>query len=173
MSLTNKYLLDFDYNEIHSITVKSNLENCYHSTMHLDLSKSKIINFLFRLRGLPFSKTKLSELTKNLKFTLLEESKYTEFIYGFWAKSKVDWINDQKEFINGGKDYQVKSIWSFQFIQKNENECEIITETRVKCLTMKSKILFSIYWFFVKPFSGLVRIEMLKLIKRNLSNHYA
>jgi len=167
MSLTNKYLSDYDYNEIHSIIVNNNLENCYHATMNLDLSKSKIINFLFRLRGLPFSKTKLSELTQNLRFTLLEESKYTGFIYGFWAKSKVEWINNKKEFINGGKDYRVKSIWSFQFIEKNENECEIITETRVKCLTKKSKILFSIYWFFVKPFSGLVRIEMLKLIKQN------
>lgn len=168
MMQIDTYLPDYDFNEVHKIIVKGNQKDCYQTAFNLDLSKSSIIRVLFILRGLPFKHSKLNEITQDMKFTLLEEDEYNEFLYGFWAKSKVNWITDKEAFINERNGYQIKSVWNFTFKKLNVYECEITTETRVKCMTKKSKLLFSFYWFFIKPFSGLIRIKMLKLIQDNL-----
>lgn len=169
MSLLDKYLPVYDYNEIHSIVINSPQEECYKGAMSLDLSKSKIISFLFRLRGLPFSKTTLEGLTKDMKFTMLEETHFSEFIYGFWLKKEIEWVEDKAEFASGGEGYGAKVVWQFMFTSTSKGMCEVSTETRVKCLTKKVKVLFSIYWFFIKPFSGLIRMEMLKLLRRSVA----
>ncbi len=169
MELVQKYLSEYDYNEIHGIVVNGNCEKCYQTVMNLDLSKSSIIAVLFFLRGLPFSQPRFLEFTKSMNFTLLEEAPYTGFIYGFWGKEfKAQVVRDVNEFVNTTKDYQAKVVWSFQFKQIKEHECKVITETRVKCLTRRARILFSLYWFFIQPFSALIRMEMLKLVKKGV-----
>jgi len=167
--LISKYLPKFQFSEIHRTIVKANSKDSYYATMDLDLSDSKIIAILFRLRGLPFYNKKLHEITKDMRFTLLEEIRYSEFLYAFWFTNKTVWINDKKEFENNNLKYNAKVGWSFRFNEKPDNTTEIITETRVLCLNKKTKFLFSVYWFFIKPFSGLIRLEMLRLIKNKLS----
>jgi len=167
--LLNKYLPQFQFTELHSTIVEGNSVDSYNETMELDLSDSKIIAILFRLRGLPFSKRKLAEITKDMRFTLLEEIQYSEFLYAFWFSTKTEWIDDKQEFEKNNLKYNAKVGWSFRFNEKPNDFTEIITETRVLCLNTRTKLIFSIYWFFVKPFSGLVRIEMLRLIKKKVS----
>lgn len=169
MALIDQYLPEYNYHEIHQVQVNGRCEDVYHTAMHLDLSQSKIIKYLFLLRGLPFSQSRLSEITRDMKFTLMEENHFTEFIYGFWVKSEVEWVDDKNEFIHGGSAYRGKAVWNFRFVKTGENSCKVITETRVKCQTKKAKFFFSIYWFFVKPFSGLIRKKMLQLIQKNAS----
>lgn len=167
--LLDKYLVQFQFNEIHSKIVKGNCLDCYNATMGVDLADSKIITILFRLRGLPFTNTKLAEVTKEMRFTLVEEIRYSEFLYAFWFSTKTEWITDKNEFEQNNLMYNAKVGWSFKFNKNHDGTTEIITETRVLCLHPKIKFLFSIYWFFVKPFSGLIRLEMLRLIKKKLN----
>jgi len=42
----------------------------------------------------------------------------------------------------------------------------LTTETRIKCLDEDSRSRFGWYWAFIRPFSGLIRMEMLRAIKR-------
>jgi len=168
--LLNKYLPQFQFNEIHSTIVKGNSVDSYNATKELDLSDSKIITLLFKLRGLPLGKRKLAAVTKDMRFTLLEENPYSEFLYAFWYTTKTEWIDDKKEFEKNNLKYNAKVGWSFRFNEKPDGTTEIITETRVLCLNRKTRYLFSVYWFFVKPFSGLIRLEMLRLIKAKLNN---
>lgn len=171
MLLINKYLSAFHFNEIHTIKVNSTLEECYNATMIIDLGKSKIIRFLFKLRGLPFKRTQLNEITDDMRFTLLEENKHNEFLYAFWFKHKTEWITEKEAFLkNSNKLYNAKVGWSFLFTEEEQGVIVITTETRVFCLNKKTKIFFAIYWFFVKPFSKWIRIEMLRLIKINIEN---
>ncbi len=79
--LLNKYLPHFQFNEIHSTIVKGSSIDSYNAAMEMDLSDSKIITILFKLRSLPFTNTKLAEVTKDMRFTLLEEIQYSEFLY--------------------------------------------------------------------------------------------
>jgi hypothetical protein len=166
--LINKYVPNFQFSEVHKTIVDGRANETYNSTLELDLSKSKVIEFLFRLRGLPFHHKKLSEVNGNMKFTLLEEIPYSEFLYGFWFSTKTEWVRDLNEFKQDSPKYNAKSAWSFSFNERSDGTTEIITETRVLCMNRKSKLIFSIYWFFIRPFSGLIRIEMLRLIKNKL-----
>jgi hypothetical protein len=168
--LLNKYLPQFQFNEIHTTIVKGNSIDSYNATMELDLSDSKIITILFRLRCLPFANKKLAEVTKDMRFTLLEEIRYSEFLYAFWFTTKTEWIEDKNEFEKNNSKNSAKVGWSFRFNERSDSTTEIITETRILCLNTKTKYLFSIYWFFIKPFSGLIRLEMLRLIKKKLNN---
>jgi hypothetical protein len=168
MNLLKKYLSKYDYNETHSIVVDATPSECYQQTFEIDLAQSKIISFLFKMRGMPFSKTKFRDFTNEVKFTLLEEDAPSEFLYGFWANSNVEWVRDKETFINGGKGYRFQSVWNFKFEDLGNAKCLVSTETRVKCLTKATKFFFSIYWFFIKSFSGLIRKEMLRLIKKEI-----
>lgn len=171
MSLIDIYLKQASFNEVHSITINGSAEECYNATLNLDLSKSKTMTFLFKLRGLPFQKTRFLEFTKGMKFTLLEENRFNEFIYGFWAHTQIEWIDDKDDFIHREEGFHLKSVWNFRYIQQDVEFCKVVTETRVKCLTRRAKIFFSIYWFFIRPFSGLIRTLMLKLLKKEVETN--
>ena len=167
--LLNKYIPEFQFNEIHKTVVNATASEAYKTTMELDLSKSRVIEILFKLRGLPFNSNEFAEINRNMRFTLLEEIPYSEFLYGFWFSTKTEWVVDLNEFINDSTKYNAKVGWSFCFNQRTDGTTEIITETRVLCLNKISKFVFTIYWFFIRPFSGLIRLEMLRLLKDTLN----
>jgi hypothetical protein len=61
-----------------------------------------------------------------------------------------------------------KAVWSFA-VQDGSAAGEpvrVVTETRVVCADRASKVKFALYWALVRPFSGLVRIIMLRAIQR-------
>lgn len=58
-----------------------------------------------------------------------------------------------------------KAVWNFSLDAHGENT-RLVTETRIKCLDDDSRRSFGRYWMFIQPFSGLIRMEMLKTIKR-------
>ncbi len=103
-------------------------------------------------RGLPASDLTLQGFLKNICFIYLEEDLY-------------------KEFVIDASQPNLKIFWNFYFKQIAENKTLVSTETRIQCLTKKSKFRFSLYWLFVKPFSGLIRLEMLRLIKKEAENN--
>ena len=58
-----------------------------------------------------------------------------------------------------------KAVWNFSVDGKG-NESLLTTETRVRCLDDASRKSFGFYWTFIQPFSGLIRREMLKIVKK-------
>jgi len=58
-----------------------------------------------------------------------------------------------------------KGLWTFRLVKKGEGATLLETETRVFCTDKKSLSKFSRYWLFIKPFSGLIRNEILRGIK--------
>jgi len=146
-ALLDKYIPHFTYNEIHEIIVQSNQKKVFLITKDLDFTPSLITRILLKLRGLPTNDLSLQGFIKNVCFIYLEEDPYSEFIIDASQK-------------------KVSIFWNFYFEPLPDDRTRISTETRILCLTKKSKIFFSLYWFFVKPFSGLIRKEMLQLIKK-------
>jgi len=150
--LIDKYLPRYTYNEYHTRIINASAKECFLAAKNLDLSKSLISKALLKLRGLPTKELHLQGFLKNMCFTYLEEDLY-------------------KEFVIDASQQRLKMIWNFYFKEIEANKTLVSTETRILCLTKKSKFLFSIYWFFVKPFSGIIRIEMLRLIKRKAESN--
>jgi hypothetical protein len=59
-----------------------------------------------------------------------------------------------------------KVAFNFAVYETGESGCRISTETRVQCLGPGACTFFSLYWVLIRPFSGLIRKEMLKMIKK-------
>ncbi|MDB5223899.1 MAG: hypothetical protein JWN83_2566 [Chitinophagaceae bacterium] len=145
--LIDKYLPAYTYNEYHERLINASAEDCFVVTRNLDMSKSFITKALMKLRGLPTKDLRLQGFIKNICFTYLDEDPF-------------------KEFVIDASQHNTKIIWNFYFKKVKENKTLVSTETRIRCLTKRSNFLFSLYWFFVKPFSGIIRLEMLRLIKK-------
>ncbi len=149
--LINKYLPRYTYNEYHKIPVNGSVKDCFLVAKNLDMSGSFIIKTLMKLRGLPVKDLTLQGFLKNIRFTYIEEKLYDEFV--------ID-----------ASQRHIKIIWNFYFKKAEKNKTLVSTETRILCLNKRSKFFFSIYWLFVKPFSGIIRNEMLRLIKKEVEN---
>ncbi|HUS00121.1 MAG TPA: hypothetical protein VMY77_00255 [Chitinophagaceae bacterium] len=150
--LIDKYLAEYTYNEYHEKLINASAEKCFTATKNLDMSRSFITKVLMWLRGLPTKDLRLQGFIKNICFTYLEEE-------------------PNKEFVIDASQHNTKIIWNFYFKEIETNKTIVSTETRILCLTKRSKALFSLYWFFVKPFSGITRLEMLRLIRKEAENN--
>ena len=148
--LIDKYLPEHTYNEYHEKVIHAPVEECFSAAKNLDMSRSFITKTLMKLRGLPTKDLALQGFIKNICFTYLEEE-------------------PNKEFVIDASQPGLKIFWNFYFKEAGDKTV-VSTETRILCLTKKSKSRFSLYWFFVKPFSGIIRLEMLRLIKKQAEN---
>ncbi len=149
--LINKYLPRYTYNEYHKIPVNGSVKDCFLVAKNLDMSRSFITRTLMKLRGLPVKDLTLQGFIRNIHFTYLGENLFEEFV------------------IDASQPH-LKIIWNFHFQETAKNNTLVSTETRIFCLSKRSKFFFSIYWLFVKPFSGIIRNEMLRLIKKEVEN---
>ena len=163
--LLNKYLPHYTFNEYHEIEVNAPIANVYKVAEDFDLSKSKTISWLFKIRGLPTKRLNLQNFIKDVGFTNLESNAPFENLIGFWATTKIVPISGHKDFTSNSISPAIKSVWNFQFEELENNKTRVSTETRVLCVARLTKITFPIYWSIIKPFSGLTRKKMLKIIK--------
>jgi hypothetical protein len=166
--LIDKYLPQFHYREQHSIKISSDPETISAQVENLDLSSSGVIRFLFWLRGMRTNMLSLRGLTGS-GFTELEREASKEVVIGlagqFWKPDGDLQKFEPKEFVAFDKPDFLKAVWNFHIHQHDLSLCTLSTETRVYCTSERSRKKFSRYWFFVKPFSGLIRMEMLRVIK--------
>ena len=166
--LQDKYLPSFHFSEKHSLVIHSSPAKIFPFVQSLDVGGSSIIRMLFWLRGIPASMMSLNGLAKG-KFIILEELPTEELIIGligrFWKPSGDLQHFDPAEFTSLNPPGCAKASWSFQLIPYKDSTL-LETETRIYCTTESSRKDFSKYWFVVKPFSGLIRKEMLKSIKQ-------
>ena len=173
--LIDKYLLDFHYSEKHSISILSDRLTISSLLENFDFRESKIIRVLFWLRGMPSKSVSVKSLTKG-GFIELERVQDDEIVIGligqFWKANGNLQKFEPLEFITFDKPNFLKGAWNFKIDQKEVNSCSLSTETRVFCTDGISKRRFSKYWFVVKPFSGLIRMEMLRAIKKSAERKY-
>jgi hypothetical protein len=165
--LIDKYLSHYTFNEYHEIAVNSPIENVYHAAKDFDLSKSKIITFLFKIRGLPTKRLNLQNFINDIGFTNLEENYPYENLVGFWARGKIAKIPSYEDFSNNSISPWLKAVWNFQFEKLEKDKTKVSTETRILCVAPVTKYTFGLYWSIIKPFSGLIRKKMLNIIKND------
>ena len=59
-----------------------------------------------------------------------------------------------------------KAMWNFTVERESESVTCLATETRVVAYGASARRKFRAYWLLVGPFSGLIRKEMLRMVKR-------
>jgi hypothetical protein len=167
-SMLDKYLPRYHFSETHKILINAKPERIWRAAEEMDMSGSKVIRFLFWLRGMPKDSLKTKGLDWKI-FTELERHKNDEFIVGligqFWKPNGNLQRFKPEEFTSFSNAGFAKGVMNFQLRSENKDQTWVVTTTRVQINDRKPRFLFSCYWFFVRPFSGLIRREMLKAIK--------
>ena len=183
MKLIDKFLPNYDFNEFHEIQIQAPAEIVYQKVLDLDMNRSKIIRNLFKLRELPalFSSKKRHHTRLGLTFEGLEKFGFIllgrnpgqEILLGlvgrFWTPSGGIRRLDADGFQKFTEPDFAKTVWNF-YLSENENQTVLSTETRIACMDARSLRNFKAYWTFIRPFSGLVRKEILQVIKRESGN---
>lgn len=166
--LIDDFLPTYDFVETHGISIHAGAGEIYRVANEIDFSESFLIRSLFFLRGLATEKVTLESL-KRSRFEILGETPGSEILLGlvgrFWTANgdlkKID-AESFKRFATAG---YAKAVWNFA-LRPEGSAVRLTTETRIKCTDAESRRWFGFYWMFVRPFSGLIRLEMLRLIKR-------
>lgn len=165
--LIDEFLPEYDFKEMHAARVHASADRVFQTLHAVDYTESAVIRWLFRLRGLPSAKMDL-EGFRRLKFELLGETLNREVVIGlvgrFWSLQGDLRRIDANSFKRFGQNGYAKTAFNFS-LDEDGGVTRLTTETRIKCMDEESRRNFGFYWMFIRPFSGLVRMEMLKLIK--------
>ena len=162
--LLDKYMANFDFNEIHQTEINASPAEIYPLLKKIDFTQSWVIKLLFGLRKLPKEMKNLEGFIK-VGFMLLEEKDDEEIVLAFLGNKRGIHQISSAEFQDFNEKGHVLGAWNFSLSKLAEKKTLLTTETRVFCTDKKAKFLFSLYWFFIAPFSAWTRRIMLKLIK--------
>jgi hypothetical protein len=184
--LLDEQLPRFDFAERHEATVRVSPAAAFAAIRRADLGSGPLTRALFALRALPglvvspratarrflrrgrSTRVTLDALA-SAGFVLLAEHPGREVVLGtigrFWRPSGGMRPFASAEFARFDEPGWAKGAWNFR-VDPAPGGATISTETRVLCTDARSRRTFGRYWRIVRPFSGLIRIEMLRAIRR-------
>lgn len=173
--LQDKYLPAYHFHEKHSIDINASVSQIFPCIEQLDFSHSRIIRLLFALRGLPASMMNTASLEEH-RFYILERKQDDEIVIGligqFWKPNGNLQTFKPTEFAPFAEPGFAKATWNFKLEVRTPQSTRLETVTRIYCTDEPSRRRFSRYWFFIKPFSGLIRMEMLRALKRKVKTEH-
>jgi hypothetical protein len=169
MTPSDEFLPVYHFSEVHSISINADRSKISHAISSYDFRESPVIRFLFFLRGLPRKTATGLDGVKKMGFNVLKFQEKDEIVLGligqFWkAKGEIKKI-EPHEFAKFNDPAFAKATWSFKIIGESAPYV-VETETRIACPDRATRKKFSRYWLLIRPFSGWIRIEMLKAIRK-------
>lgn len=166
--LIDEFLSEYDFEEKHSIAIHADAATVYEAAQNVNFGESWIVRMLLTLRGMSADALTLRNLSYS-KFRILGERPASELLIGLAGKFWTPWGDLQDvnsdNFNAFDKTGYAKAVWNFS-LDPYGDATRLTTETRIKCLDDGSRRSFGFYWTFVQPFSGIIRMEMLRAIKR-------
>lgn len=169
MRLVDKFLPARDFSKSNKVRLNPQHLPDIAIIKRIDFRKSLIIKVLFFLRGLPSKKVNIEDFL-SIGFVLLDQNPQ-EIVLGLVAqpwkfKGNIRPVSPESFVQFNDPDY-VKVAWDFRYEQKAQGMF-LTTETRIYCTSAAARKKFSIYWFLIGFFSGIIRTEMLRIIKKSL-----
>ena len=173
MSEIIEYILPrYQFMEHHSIKVRANINEVFTEVIEMDLTDSLIARILMSLWRVPariFVKDLPDRHMSVSDFIILVKNQPKELVRGLIGghKYRKDNYNYKLESF---RDFQesgsTKLVWAFWLTEESDNYVRVDTQTRVFCTDSRTKYKFSIYWWIIRPWSGLIRMRLLASIKR-------
>jgi hypothetical protein len=166
--LIDGFLPDYEFTERHSTLVRATPDAIEPHVRALDLSGSRVVRLLLRLRGMSGGAIGLEGLER-AGFRILGEAPGREIVLGligrFWTPSGALCRFEPVDFVAFDEPGWAKAVWNFSLEAQSDGRTLLATETRVHCTDPKSRRRFRAYWTVVRPFSGLIRRIALREIK--------
>ena len=165
--------------ETHSIVINASPETVYRALWTADLGGSLIIKLLLGLRSLPEFVLHGGRSSRDRKITLqtiidsgfgILANEPEEIVLGvtgrFWRPTGNLSQFNREDFDRPMRPNLAQAVWNFSIKEDKGSRTILSTETRVICGDVESRRKFRAYWFFVRPFSGLIRLLMLRAVKK-------
>jgi hypothetical protein len=184
--LLDDHLPTFDFVARHALTTRASPAAAFAAVRRADLGRGLATRALLLLRALPGLAVAPRETARRFLrhggrrpltvdalasagFVILGEDPGREVVLGtigrFWRASGGMRPFAAAEFARFDAPGWTKAAWSFR-VEPAPDGATVSTETRVLCTDPRSRRTFGRYWRIVRPFSGLIRIEMLRAIRR-------
>jgi hypothetical protein len=179
--LIESFIQNPDAVETHKIEIAASREAVYQALWTADLGGSPIIKSLMALRSIPgivSSPKRLRHFPRQITlqtiieagFGQLAEEPGREVVLGvegqFWRPAG-NILPFSKEMFRGPvQPGLARGVWNFAVQEVDQERTVLSTETRVVCGDAASRLKFRAYWSVVRPFSGLIRMIMLRAVKK-------
>jgi len=179
--LIDSFAPKFDATEIHRIAINASRQSVYEVLWSADLGGSAVIKVLMLLRSMPgLIARRTQTLPRNQKVTLqtlgnsgfglLAERAPDEVVLGitgrFWRPTGNLSTFRRSDFDQPVPAGLARGVWNFRLSEGLDGRTILQTETRVICGDAASRRKFLAYWFVVRPFSGLIRLIMLRNVRK-------
>jgi hypothetical protein len=178
--LIDSFMSDPDFVEMHSIAMNASTEEVNSALWNADLGGSPIIKLLMGLRSLPeliLRRRRRPPRDRKITLQTMIDSEFgllanqpEEIVLGvtgkFWRPTGNISAFNREDFDRPVSAGLAQAVWNFSINENKSGRTILSTETRVVCGDDASRRKFRIYWFFVRPCSGLIRRLMLKSVRK-------
>lgn len=165
----DRFLPRFEWRTDLSLPVRCSAERAF-ATLVDESHSDGVITMLLRMRGMA-PRENLRSFFGKYGFILLEEKGASYLVYGLLGKP---WLPS-----GGGVPCPAAPLWPsmtegehaavvaiFGVRSTGPGQAVLYTETRIHVADPRSRLKFGTYWFFVKPFSNILRYQWLRSAKQ-------
>ncbi len=184
--LLDDYLPEFDVRTSYATRIAASPARVYTSLWTANFDHWGVTRALYAVRTLPSFPARPRETWRRFRdelfrkrftldgmlsegFSLLEERPGEELLLGtvgrFWHARGELCATSPVQFRAPAPAGTAKAAWNFEVGIRADGATELRTETRVLCADVATRRRFRAYWMLIKPFSGLIRQEMLAAVR--------
>lgn len=181
------FLPIWDFREQHQTRVQARPERVFQTLLEMDLRRSPLVGLLYFLRQLPqrlrggagesLDQGKSLEGMLRMGFIALERREGRELVLGLvgrpWGLAPELLRLPAAEFVGFDQPGLVKVATNFLVEPLAGHASRLSTETRIQCLGPEARRLFRRYWWAIRPGSGLIRREILRLVRQEAQRRAA
>jgi hypothetical protein len=180
--LIDGFAAEADAREVHEITIDASRPVVWRALWTADLDRLGVVKVLFGLRSLPRllvhrreawrlpSRLTLPLLIGRGGFGILAEAPEREIVMGiagrFWRPTGAVLPFVPERFLGALPAGTAKAVWNFTLEDAGGDRTILATETRVVCADAAARRRFRLYWLAIRPWSGLIRIALLRAVGR-------
>lgn len=178
MKLTDHYLPEYSFREIHSCSVQAMPATVIRAAAEYQPEGDPFFRRMIGLRELPmrigrYFQNQQAELQPAFglhNFVLLEQQEHA-LAYGligrFWRPDfGLIPVADGRAYRHFDMAGVAKLVLSFSAMLQPDGTTKLETETRVFCPDLASRLKFTPYWYLIRPVSGLIRGRILASVKK-------
>lgn len=181
VTLIESFVPNPDAVEVHQIEIAASCETVYRALWTANLGGSLIVRGLMALRSLPewvlqpkhrrrLPQQVTLHTLMEAGFGQLAEEPGREIVFGiagrFWRPLGNLLPFRAEDFQGPVPSGLARAVWNFAVQETSTGQTLLSTETRVVCGDPASRAKFRAYWVIVRPFSGLIRLLMLRAVRR-------
>jgi hypothetical protein len=184
--LLDDWMPESDVRASHATRIAASPERVYACLRTADFDHWGLTRALYALRALPTFAAAPRETWRRVRaelrphrvtlddvlaggFTLLGERPGEELVLGtmgrFWRAGGETCPISPARFREPAPAGTAKAAWSFAVGRRPGGGAELRTETRVLCADGATRRRFRAFWLVIRPFSGLIRREMLAAVR--------